>query len=723
MIQKIILLGFTVLTSSLPVLALALLFLPVRSAMQTTNPPGSLDTSFGSAGKVTTGFGPSNSCDDITAVAVQPDGKIVAAGYTWPTCSSGTLFTEDFALARSNPDGTLDQSFGTGGKLTTDFGNSSDKARALVLYPDGRILVAGSYLPQGGSGGIAMARYLSNGAPDNSFDSDGKLTLTGGSANAVTLYPGDKIVTAGAGIGANGTSDFGFTRHNMNGSLDTSFDTDGRVSVNIAGFSNDRAFAVTIQVDNKIVAAGSTNTGSAAGDFALVRLNEDGTLDTSFDTDGKVTTHFSDFDEAFSIIQYRTPNSIGPAHFVVAGYSRTGSSNSVFAIARYRNDGSLDPTFDFDGKVTTDFGQTGDVAYSVIVHPIGKIVVAGNAAVGTGGNFALARYGALGGLDTSFGTGGKVLTPFGGIDSAHAVALQADHKIIAAGTGGTFSNFDFALARYNNLAFFQAQVADFDGDGRTDVSVWRPSDGNWHISQSTAGYARYVWGASGDQIIPGDYDGDGKTDVAVWRPSTGGWFILNSGNGTFSQYTWGIATDVTVPGDYDNDGRTDVAVWRPSTGEWVILRSTGGSQTNIWGASGDVPLSGDFDGDGQTDLAVRRPSTGQWFINRSADGFVTITWGVSTDRPVHADYDGDQKDDVAVWRPSTGSWFILNSSGTFSMYTWGAAGDVPVPGDYDGDGNDDVAVYRNGMWHILQSTAGYRTASWGLGTDIAIPQK
>ncbi len=279
-----------------------------------------------------------------------------------------------------------------------------------------------------------------------------------------------------------------------------------------------------------------------------------------------------------------------------------------------------------------------------------------------------------------------------------------------------------SVAVSNPINVISGSVFDFDADGKTDISVWRPADGNWHLSRSTDGYAAYTWGASGDQIVPYDFDGDGKADVAVWRPADGSWHILSSDGGTYSTYTWGASGDVPVVGDYDGDGKSDVAVRRPSDGTFYILKSSGGTQTNTWGVSTDVPIVGDFDGDGQSDIAVRRPSTGEWFINRSTAGYISVTWGVSTDIPVHADYDGDQKDDVAVWRPSTGEWFILRSTdGGYTNATWGASGDVPVPGDYDGDGKADISVVRNGVWHIDQSTAGYRTATWGVGTDIAIP--
>lgn len=277
-------------------------------------------------------------------------------------------------------------------------------------------------------------------------------------------------------------------------------------------------------------------------------------------------------------------------------------------------------------------------------------------------------------------------------------------------------------AAYSFAVFAASARADFDGDGRTDVSVFRPSDGTWFLNRSTAGFAAYTWGISTDQIVPGDYDGDGSADIAVYRPSTGTWYLLDSGSGTIRIYSWGAATDVPVAGDYDGDSRSDVAVYRPSTGEWFILKSTGGSHITIWGVNGDIPLAGDFDGDGVTDIAAWRPSSGTWYLNRSTAGFTAITWGVSTDRPVHADYDGDGKDDVGVFRPSSGTWYVLRSfDNSFYAAQWGVAGDVPVPGDYDGDDKSDISVYRNGVWYLNRSTAGYTAVQFGIASDEAIP--
>ena len=224
---------------------------------------------------------------------------------------------------------------------------------------------------------------------------------------------------------------------------------------------------------------------------------------------------------------------------------------------------------------------------------------------------------------------------------------------------------------------------DFDNDVKTDITVWRPSTGQWWLLRSSnATSVNPQWGTSGDVLVPGDYDGDGMTDYAVWRPSTGFWWIKNSATGSETGgRKWGDSGDVLVPGDYDGDGKTDFAIWRPSTGFWWIINSSNGAVTSRqWGTSGDVLVPGDYDGDGKTDYAVWRPSTGFWWIINSSNGAVTSKqWGASGDNTAPGDYDGDGKTDFAVWRPSTGFWWIINSSnGTVTSRQWGTSGDMPV---------------------------------------------
>jgi uncharacterized repeat protein (TIGR03803 family) len=276
----------------------------------------------------------------------------------------------------------------------------------------------------------------------------------------------------------------------------------------------------------------------------------------------------------------------------------------------------------------------------------------------------------------------------------------------------------------------RAKEGDFDGDSKSDITVFRPGSGAWYTVQSGSDTGTVTtWGVNGDLPVPGDYDGDGKTDLAVYRPSTGVWYIVQSSTGTGVAHTWGDGGDIPVPGDYDGDGKTDLAVYRPSTGVWyVVPSSTGNGFAYTWGATGDMPVTGDYDGDGKTDIAVYRPSSGVWYIvpSRTGNG-VAYTWGVSSDIPVAGDFDGDGRTDIAVYRPSTGVWYIVPSStGTGFAYTWGITGDIPVVGDYDGDGKTDIAVYRpsTGVWFIIPSTTVTGLAyTWGISRDIPILER
>jgi hypothetical protein len=271
------------------------------------------------------------------------------------------------------------------------------------------------------------------------------------------------------------------------------------------------------------------------------------------------------------------------------------------------------------------------------------------------------------------------------------------------------------------------KVADFDADGKTDLSQFRPSNGTWYIAESSDSAVAHTivqpFGLSTDVIVPGDYDGDGKTDMAVFRQ--GQWYLLQSFAG-FRAEQFGVNGDIPVVGDYDDDGKSDLAVFRPSNGTWYIKNSTQGFTARQWGNLNDKPIAGDFDADGKTDLTVFRPSNGTWYIMPSTTSIVmTRQFGASTDIPLVADFDGDSKTDFTVFRPAEGTWYNLRSStGAFSGQQFGINGDVPVPADYDGDGKTDFAVFRpdTASWYLLKSSnSSFEATQFGETGDRPVP--
>jgi uncharacterized delta-60 repeat protein len=384
---------------------------------------GDLDPTFSGDGKQTTDF--PGGFDEATGVALQQDGRIVVVG----VAGAGN-FTGDFALARYNPNGTLDASFSGDGKQTTDFGaTNSDKALAVTLQSDGKIIAVGR-AGLGSGSDFALARYNPNGSLDTTFSGDGKQTTPLGQAsraNAVALQANGKIVAVGAG-----NADFKLARYNPNGSLDPTFSGDGTQTTPWGGTGI--ANGVAIQADGKIVAVGGE---SASINFALARYNPNGSLDTSFSGDGKQETDFGGYNEAKAV-------ALQGNKIVAVGAGLVGFGTGDFATARYNPNGSLDTTFSGDGKQTTDFGGD-DLANDVAIQANGRIVTAGIATGGaTGNDFALTRYNSNGTLDPSFSADGRKRTNFGGDDLANGVAIQANGRIVAVGAGIG----KFALARY-----------------------------------------------------------------------------------------------------------------------------------------------------------------------------------------------------------------------------------------------------------------------------------
>ncbi|MDQ3130860.1 MAG: DUF1906 domain-containing protein [Acidobacteriota bacterium] len=292
--------------------------------------------------------------------------------------------------------------------------------------------------------------------------------------------------------------------------------------------------------------------------------------------------------------------------------------------------------------------------------------------------------------------------------------------------GGVTFNIDGNIANgpVAGIKIAKNKTADFDGDGKTDLSVYRPETGIWYlITSSNSVFGGIAFGNASDVPAPGDYDGDGKTDAAVFRPADSTWYMqMKAGFSGARQF--GASGDIAVPADYNGDGKTDVAVFRPSTGVWYIANSDNRGTFTIvqFGLSEDKPVPADYDGDGRADIAVWRPSTGVWYVLKSSDGNFTATgFGISTDKPAQGDYDGDGKTDFAVYRD--GIWYILQTTAGISIQQFGLAGDLPVTGDFDGDNKADIAVFRpsNGAWYLLQSANGFHAVGFGLSADKPIP--
>ncbi len=425
------------------------LFASVQMAQATD---GDLDPTFGTGGTLMTDL--NRSTDIANTVAIQADGKLIVVGQTY---KNNDFSNEDFAVARYNTDGTLDTTFGNGGRVRTDFPGLAAVPSAVVIQADGKIVVAGGAFPLFTfAGDFKVVRYNPNGSLDRSFGSGGIVTTTfpeGSYAFDVALQPDGKIVAAGTVFvnfipGESSDTDFALARYNTDGTPDATFGNGGQVSTDFLGFEDD-AFSILIQPDGKIVAVGSANDPATFYDFAAARYLSNGTIDTTFGVAGKVRTDFGDqnFDRARSAA-LQADGKIVAAGFAI---SQNGGVQN-FAVARYTSNGILDTTFSGDGKTQIDFGNCCQSATKVLLQSDGKIITVGGSNGESGeDDFLLARLNSRGSLDATFGIGGKVRTSFGDLNGgANGAALQSDGKIVAVGFQATFSNqwSNFALARY-----------------------------------------------------------------------------------------------------------------------------------------------------------------------------------------------------------------------------------------------------------------------------------
>jgi uncharacterized delta-60 repeat protein len=678
---------------------------------------GNLDRPFGDFGKV---ISPVGGAEKAMDAIVQPNGKIVVVGG-----ATGANSTFDFLVQRYNADGSLDPDFGNLGKATLAISPRSEVAHAVVLQPDGKIVVAGYIQQASGYADYCLVRLLPDGQLDTAFGETGvkvlSITATSDIPTALaiqTLNGVDRIIVGGYVNTA--PAQFSVSRLDLTGQLDTTFGDGGTKSVSIGGVT-DTLQDIVIDDEAKITAVGFSRFdfggGSYRDDFAAVRFYSGGQLDPTFSGDGKVVTPMAGHAQARSVAIQK----VGTAEkIVLGGFARNGATFDDFALLRYNYDGTVDPTFGTNGKTYTNFAQNDDQINELLVQPGGRIVAVGLMNAGINRNFALARYNLDGSLDKTFGACGTVVTDLGtNIDIAYGAALHPGGKIIAVGeTTNAATGADFAVVRYTTGGQATATNADFDGDGKEEVSVYRPSEGVWYANCACQGFRAVRFGLPGDIPVAGDYDGDGRTDQAVFRGGT--WYLNRSSDGHMGSVDFGLADDIPTVGDYDGDDRADISVWRPSTGVWYVLRSSDLQYTaTAFGLAGDKPVPADFDGDGKTDLAIYR--NGDWWIKQSSDpsdNLVFRKFGLETDLALAKDFDGDGRADLNIYRPSETNWY-QQFTNAVKITRFGISTDKPAPADFDGDGKTDIAVFRNGVWYVLSgSNNSYSVVHFGTTGDL-----
>ncbi|HEX8197259.1 MAG TPA: FG-GAP-like repeat-containing protein [Pyrinomonadaceae bacterium] len=651
-------------------LLIAFLFFPTK-----TSAIGILDRTFGANGRVTTYFGEYSAAN---AAVVQPDGKIVVVGMARLNSSDPA----DVAIARYNQDGSLDASFGNGGKVTTNIFGNGDVADGVALQSDGKILVAGyTQIAAADLYDFLLIRYNSNGTLDETFDEDGIVTVNQSGRDffhSVAIQADGKIIAVGEHAENGGTA--AVLRFNTKGALDNTFGDGGLVYFQPQTYNSANLREVSI-LSNGLILVGGNGTIMGHGSGLLALLDRTGALVPDFGIGGTVT--YVPFIQDF-VVQ--------PDGKIIT----TG-----IAINRYLPNGTPDSSFR-----TSNIGGR-----NIALLPNGRFV---------SGDFtsAVSLYSPAG---TTIGRG------FSNFSGSFNYAAQPDNKILVIGT----REAQFAVMRFNAFSSQATRIASFDGDETTDPTVYRS---NWegfffHTLLSTGGYqtrAGYRFLLQ-PRFVPEDYRGGGISEYTSWVGDvrTPGTFVYpHPANGSRVSFQWGI-TDVDVPvgGDYDGDGKTDYAVFRAYDDRyWYILQSSNNRLLAVqWGALGDKPVPADYDYDGITDIAVYRASEGIWYVRRSSDaGMTALRFGLSDDIPLTGDFDGDGRADFVVYRPSNGTWYLLNTTEGFRAVQFGISTDQPVPGDYDGDGRHDVAVFRQGIWYILGSTRGFYGVQWGVPGDIPV---
>ena len=651
------------------------------------NPDGSLDTS----------FNPGVSGGSVSALAVQPDGKILVGG-EFTGLGGGTGTTPRRNIGRLNPDGSVDSSFDPG---------ANDVVREIALQADGKIVVGGSFTMLGGGGSgttsrLRIGRLSATGSLDTGFDPGANHDV-----QALVAAPDGTILLGGnfrmVGGGSGTTTRNFIARLDAGGSVDTGFDPGANSSI----------YSLAVQADGNVLVGGNFTMLGGGGTGTTPR-NRLGRLLVA-PAPPSIATHPSNQTVKVGRTATFSATGTGSPNPTVQWQVSTNSGSTWDDVA-----GATSTTYAFtaaqvdDGKwfravFSNAIGQAESNPASLVVQPLVLPVVTlhpadQTAKAGKVATFVAAASGCTLSAWQISTNGGSSWQSVGQLGSCNPATLQitATGPLGGALLRGVFSNPDGSVTTTAaSLTVRSVSGSDFNGDGRTDIAVYRRTTGFWYVGNQP--WVQY--GGPGYVAVAGDYNGDSTTDIAVYQPSSGTWYVRDQ---FWTQF--GDPGDIPVPGDYDGNGTTDIAVYRPSTGGWYVRNQLG---ITGFGGPGDIPVVGDYNGDGTTDIAVYRPSTGIWYVR---DQFYTQFGEPGEDVPVPGDYNRDDITDIATYRPSLGFWRVRNQ---FTL-TFGSPGDLPVARDYDGDADTDIAVYRpsTGTWFVRNQF----TVQFGDASDVPVPR-
>ena len=676
----------------------------------------------------------------------------------------------------------LDPTFGTGGLALIDFqASTSGKVKPLVInasvqQSDGKVIVAGEG-NMGLSSGMMLVRYNADGTIDSTFGSSGVAIApfkTFSEATSIAIAPGGKIVVGGfavrIGLNEGTTSIFAVARFNPNGTLDTSFGTNGTTTTAFSGVASG-VQAIAVQPDGKVVAVGSEaasvdlaqSTISTDSSFAAARYNIDGSLDGTFGTGGRVTTTFSGsagVDPTAIVLQSN-------GAIVAAGLGYLGTNQGI-ALARYTASGTLDTSFNGSGTTFVPVlpinpslpSQLGAATGAVAIQADGKIVASdgiGVATVFVGGveSFppvpSVVRLNANGSLDPSFGTKGLATVGLGvdGGIGASTLTIQPNGQILAGGYDAGANSSSVGLFRLNpngsadtafgvggsivtvlgNSSFPAPAVLGIypTTTGQLLVAVDQQSPTTSNLWSGLARYGLVVTAPTYNP--PGNLEGLGKSSLAIYLPNSGAFAIRPANGGLDQVISFGQAgpgASIPVVADYDGSGKAELAVYLVNSGQFAYRPAKGGPDVLVpfgpAGAGNSIPMPADYDGCGHAEIGVYIPSLGK-FAYRPANGGPDVLTafgpvGAGASIPVPGDYDGSGHTELAVYIPAAGAFaYRPFNGGPDVILPFGAAGagkSIPAPGDYDGSGHTEFAVYL-----ADSGTFAYRPARGG--PDVLIP--